>query len=76
MQFVKSYLMYPYKLYDIDSVDIFLYIENIYVNIIYTSITFVYTEFLHATAAPTLLSCIYCSIRTFFYPLIFYAFLE
>lgn len=35
MQFVKSYLMYPYKLYDIDYVHIFWYIENIYMSVLY-----------------------------------------
>lgn len=44
-----------------------VYWKYIYVSIIYTSITFIiYTEFLHTTAASTHLSCIYCSVRTFF----------
>lgn len=46
---------------------ILVYWKYIYVSIIYTSITFIiYTEFLHTTAASTHLSCIYCSVRTFF----------
>lgn len=42
MQFVKSYLMYPYKLYDIDSVHIFWYIEKIYICQYYIYVNYIY----------------------------------
>lgn len=68
MQFVKYYL-YIHTNYMILIMFTYFGILKIYiyVSIIYTSITFIiYTEFLHTTAASTHLSCIYCSVRTFF----------
>lgn len=68
MQFVKSYLMYPYKLYDIDSVHIFWYIEKIYICQYYIYVNYIYNIHrisIHNCCIYTL-ELYYCSVRTFF----------